>query len=219
MELILKDEIVGILNQIQRGSAPKITVNELVPNIVKISKYKFDLVDSKEGCILTDFEKGTAHYVNGNENDTYKLKIICYDDFIHQFTYDDGNGHTHVNRLKDGVKVSDFLIYDESKSNYFIIQELSDENSRNKINTAKKQLSSTLNQLYKSDIIGKFIDSFTNKVCFISAKDSRRIVPSDGMADGFNEIYKILPDPIKFNWGQIGTYKFTAFETSFIKLQ
>lgn len=33
------------------------------------------------------------------------------------------------------------------------------------------------------------------KLCYLSAKDSRRFVKSEGMADGFNEIYKVLPEP------------------------
>ena len=219
MEQILKSEIVAILNKIQRGSAPLLTDNEIVPVFVRISEHKFGLVDSKEGSPIRDFETGTAHYINGNKGDTYNLKIICYDDFLHQFAYDDGNGHTHVSRLKDGVRVSDFLVYDEAESKaFFIVHELSDESSNNKIKVARKQLSDTLNQLYQSEKIGNFIDDFKDKLCFLSAKDSRRIVTSEGMAEGFNEIYKVLPEPIQFNWGQIGTHKFSAFETSYVNL-
>lgn len=219
MEQILKSEIVAILNKIQRGSAPKLTDNDIVPYFVVVSDHKFDLVDSKDGSPVRDFETGTAHYINGNEGDTYNLKIICYDDFLHQFTYDDGIGHAHVSRLKDGVKVSDFIICDETEDKtLFIVQELSDESTGNKIKTARKQLSDTLNQLYQSEVIGRFIDAFKNKKCYLSAKDSRKIVETDGMADGFNEIYRVLPEPIQFNWGQIGTHKFTAFETSYVEL-
>ena len=219
MEQILKSEIVAILNKIQRSSAPKLTDNDIVPNFVVISDHKFDLVDSKDGSPVRDFETGTAHYINGNEGDTYNLKIICYDDFLHQFTYDDGIGHAHVSRLKNGVKVSDFLVYEEGESNaLFIVHELSDENSSKKIRVARKQLSDTLNQLYQSEVIGRFIDAFKNKKCYLSAKDSRKIVETEGMADGFNEIYRVLPEPIQFNWGQIGTHGFSAFETSYVNL-
>lgn len=219
MEQILKSEIVAILNKIQRGSAPKLTDNDIVPNFVVISDHKFDLVDSKDGSPVRDFETGTAHYINGNEGDTYNLKIICYDDFLHQFTYDDGIGNTHVSRLKDGVRVSDFLVYEEGESKaLFIVHELSDENSSKKIRVARKQLSDTLNQLYQSEVIGRFIDAFKNKKCYLSAKDSRKIVETEGMADGFNEIYRVLPEPMQFNWGQIGTHGFSAFETSYVNL-
>ena len=219
MEQLLKAEIIGILNAIQRGNAPVLTENETIPKYVETSEHKFDLVDSKDGLPIREFETGTAHYINGKENDTYNLKIICYDDFIHQFTFDDGKGHTHVSRLKDGVKVADFLIYEQSESKaIFIVHELSDEASEKKIRVAKKQLSDTLNQLYKSEEIGKYIDGFEQKLCYLSAKDNRRYVETGGLADGFYEIYKVLPEPIKFNWGQIGTHKFSAFETSFVRL-
>lgn len=219
MEQMLKTEIIGILNAIQRGDASELIDNEIIPRYLETSEHKFDLVDSKDGFPLREFNKGTAHYINGNENNTYNLKIICYDDFIHQFTFNDGKGNTHVNRLKDGIKVADFLIYEQSESKaVFIVHELSDEASVKKIKVARKQLSDTLNQLYKSEEIGEYIDGFGLKLCFLSAKDSRRLVESEGMADGFNEIYKVLPEPIQFNWGQIGTHKFSAFETSFVQL-
>ena len=180
MEQLLKAEISGILNAIQRGNAPALTENETIPKYMETSEHKFDLVDSKDGLPIREFETGTAHYINGNEDDTYNLKIICYDDFIHQFTFDDGKGHTHVSRLKDGVKVADFLIYEQSESKaIFIVHELSDEASEKKIRVAKKQLSDTLNQLYKSGEIGKYIDGFEQKLCYLSAKDSRRYVASE----------------------------------------
>ena len=145
MEHILKSEIVRILNAIQRGDAPVLVENEIIPKCVETSEHKFDLVDSKDGIPIREFETGTAHYINGVENDTYSLKIICYDDFIHQFTFDDGKGHTRVSRLKDGVRVADFLIYEQSESKaIFIVHELSGEASDKKIKVARKQLSDTL---------------------------------------------------------------------------
>lgn len=219
MELILKTEIVTILNQIQRGDAPPLVENEIVPVSTELSDYKFDLVDSKDNPIRS-FETGTAHYINGEKDNNYTLKIILYDGFIHQFTYDDGKGNPRVNRLKDGIKVSDFLVYETSEDKiYFIVHEISEEDSKTKSRAAKKQLSDTLNQLYKSDVIAHFIDGFKNKLCIYSANDSRQIESPEGMADGFNEIFKILPEPIKFNWGQIGTYGFSAFETSYVHLE
>ena len=141
MEQLLKTEIVGILNAIQRGAAPALTENEITPQYFEISEHKFDLVDSKGGTPIKAFESGTAHYINGKENDTYNLKLICYDDFIHQFVFDDGEGHMNVSRLKDGVRVADFLIYEQSVSKaIFIVHELSDEASAKKIKVAEKQL-------------------------------------------------------------------------------
>lgn len=117
MEQILKTEIVGILNSIQRGNAPVLAENEIIPKYVETSVHMFDLVDARDSRPIREFETGTAHYINGKENDTYNLKIICYDDFIHQFTFDDGKGHTHVSRLKDAVRMADFLVYEQSNLN------------------------------------------------------------------------------------------------------
>lgn len=219
MDDLLKAEIVVILDAYQRGDAPAIENNEIKPQYAETLEYKFDLVDSKDGAPVCPFETGTAHYINGNEHNTYQLKIICYDDFLHQFTYDDGKGHSHVNRLRDGIKMADFLIYDKSNGKtYFLVHELSDEKASKKIKVAKKQLSDTLNQLYKSPEIARFIDGFTNKICFLSAKDNRDIVETAGMADGFNQIYQVFPEPFQFNFGQIRTHNFVAFETSYVQL-
>lgn len=219
MEQILKTEIIQIINMLKRVGVPELIENENVPNNIVTSKHKFDLIDPKEGSPIKDFETGTAHYINGKEQDTYMLKIIFYDDFLHQFTYNDGNRHNSVNRLKDGVKSADFLIYEQSESkDYFIVHEISHKNAEQKIRVARKQLSDTLNQLYKSEAIKNFISEFKNKLCYLSAKDSRKVVNSEGMADGFNEIYNILPEPMSFNYGQIKTFKFSAYETSYVQL-
>ena len=63
-----------------------------------------------------------------------------------------------------------------------------------------------------------FIDSFQTKICYLSAKDDREMVESEQI-EGFSKIYKLLPEPIKFNFGQIGTHHFDAYETSIIILQ
>lgn len=219
MNNLLEKEIVEILNAIQRTEAPKLDIIDVHPSFTETSDYKFDLVDSKNGSPIRPFKEGTAHYINGHENDTFSLLILCYDDYLHQFTYDDGKGHKHVNRLKDGIKMADFLVYDKTDSKkYFLVHELSVECSNKKIRTAKKQLSDTLNQLYKSANIASFIDSFEKKLCYLSAKDTRIIVPTERMADGFTQIYQVLPEPLQFNFGQIGTHQFQAYETSYIEL-
>lgn len=101
---------------------------------------------------------------------------------------------------------------------YFIVQELSGENISNKRRAGEKQLSDTLNQLYKSNSIANFIDGFQTKVCYLSAKDDRRMEEPEQI-EGFTKIYNILPEPVKFNFGQIGTHHFEAYETSIIILQ
>lgn len=221
MDKLLKQEIIGIINQIQRGDAPECLSDEGEVPFKDVSDYRFDIVDTKTNrSIIVKPNSGTAHYINGDANNTYELRIVCYDDYLHRFTFDDGQGHTAVNRLKSGDKMADFLIFDKSNQHvYFIVHELSDQLAKNKIRTARKQLSDTLNQLYKSAAIAQLIDGFQHKICYLSVKDNRRLVGTQNMADGFNRIYQVLPEPLKFNFGQIGTHHFEAYETSIIELK
>ena len=117
-------------------------------------------------------------------NETSETKVITVQSLSHLRLYE--------------VRDDYFLVYEEGESKaLFIVHELSDENSSKKIRVARKQLSDTLNQLYQSEAIGNFIEGFNQKLCFLSAKDCRRIVSSEGMADGFNEIYRILSASVK----------------------
>lgn len=220
MDRLIRQEIAGIINKIQRGDAPSYSGDEGDILTQATSLHKFGVVDAKaDSQIITDYDEGTANYINGNENDTYDLKFISYDDYLHRFVYDDGKGNPNKSRLKDGVKVADYIVYDTSQNrSYVIIHELSDEAATSKLRTAKKQLSDTLNQLYKSDAIATFLDSFQYKICYLSAKDGRG-VQTNGLADGFMDVYSILPEPLKFNFGQIGTHRFDAYESSIVILQ
>ncbi len=138
---------------------------------------------------------------------------------MHRFTYDDGKGNTQKSMLKNNTKLADYIVFDRSDEKvYFIVQEITTENVADKRRTGRVQLSDTVNQLYKSKAIADYIDGFKNKICFLSAKDGRTVADTLGMADGFNMIYRILPEPIQFTFGQIGTHHFTAFETSIVKL-
>lgn len=219
MDRLIKQEIAGIINKIQRGDAPSYSGDEGDLLTLATSLHKFGVVDAKAAPqIITDFEEGTAKYINGNENDTYDLKFIGYDEYLHRFVYDDGKGNPHKSRLKDGVKVADYIVYDTSQDrSYVIIHELSNEAVTTKRRAAKKQLSDTLNQLYKSDAIATFLDSFQHKICYLSAKDARG-VQTNGLADGFMDVYSILPKPHPFNFGQIGTHGFDAYESSIVIL-
>lgn len=221
MDQLLKQEIAGILDQIQRSEAPPCTEDEGTPLYNDTNAHRFSVVDAKDDSdFIKEYNEGTIHYINGKDDtSTYCLRFICYDEYLHRFTFDDGHGNAHKSRLKDGVKVADFLVYDKSEEKaYFIVQELSCEKISNKRRAGKKQLSDTLNQLYKSSSMAAFIDSFQTKICYLSAKDDREMVESEQI-EGFSKIYKLLPEPIKFNFGQIGTHHFDAYETSIIILQ
>ena len=219
MDRLLKQEIAGIINKIQRGDAPPYSGDEGDMLTQNTSLHTFGIVDTKVNRqIITDPESGAARYINGNEDDTYSLKFICYDEYLHRFVYDDGEGNLKKSRLPNREKMADYIVIDTSEDKqYIIIHELCEGDVANKRNKGKKQLSATINLLYKSVEVGNYIDSFKNKICYLSAKDGRD-VKTNGLADGFMDAYLILPEPQPFNFGQIGTKKFKAFESSIVKL-
>lgn len=220
MNLLLKEEIASIINQIQRSDAPTYSGDEGDVIFEDTNETSFDIVDSKvDRHFIRPYQTGTASYINSSDRGPYDLRFICYDEYIHRFVYDDKKGNTHKSRLKDGMKVADYLVFDKSKDKvYFIVHELSGGSITNKRAHAKKQLSDTLNQLYKSKAIAKFIDCFSIKYCIISAKDHRKTVSTNGLAEGFEKIYKIIPEPVKFTFGQMKTFHFIGLETSIVNL-
>ena len=219
MDSLIKQEIAGIINKIQRGDAPLYSGDEGDMLTHVTSLHVFAVIDSKDSPqIITDYGNGTANYINGEENSPYTLKFISYDDYLHRFVYDDGQGNHQKSRLKKGVKVADYIVYDTSDDkDYIIIHELSSEATAYKLREGRQQLSATLNLLYKSEAIGNFLNSFKYKLCYLSAKDGRD-VQTNGLADGFMNAYSILPEPLKFNFGQIRRFGFDAYESSIVIL-
>lgn len=215
MENLLKSDFLAVVNAVRRGDAPEWTALPHVRTEV-IGDYTFDVVDSKEDAVTIKRElgDGTASYVNGTTDKPYLLRFVCYDDYLHQFVFDDGQGHTDKSMFKDHTKMADFIVYDTQESRvWFIIQELSKKGVKNKRSDAKLQLSTTVNMLCKSNAVKAFIDGFSHKICVVSACDDRVLTP-DGMADAFMEVYTVQPDPLEFNYGVINRFGFRAFETS-----
>lgn len=219
MDSLIKQEIAGIINKIQRGDAPLYSGDEGDMLTHVTSLHVFAVIDAKDSPqIITDYGNGTANYINGEENSPYTLKFISYDDYLHRFVYDDGQGNHQKSRLKKGVKVADYIVYDTSDDkDYIIIHELSSEATAYKLREGRQQLSATLNLLYRSEAIGNFLNSFKYKLCYLSAKDGRG-VQTNGLADGFMNAYSILPEPLKFNFGQIRRFGFDAYESSIVIL-
>ena len=217
MEDLLRNQFVSVINAERIGTAPPWTAEPDV-RYEDISDRQFDVVDSKDDptTIKREFGQGTASYINGNG---YTLRFISFDDYLHQFVYDDGKGNTQKSMFKQHTKMADLLVYDKTgDSVYFLVHELCVGSIANKRAKAKIQLSSTLNILYKSDEIKDFINSFANKICYLSANDGRTATPNQ-VADGFMNSYDIIPNPSPFTFGKIKTCGFTAYETSIIDLK
>lgn len=217
MENLLKNQFVQVINKVRIGTAPQWNTT---PNVryEDISDTQFDVVDSKDDpqTIKRAFREGTVSYINGN---SYDLRFISFDDYLHQFVYDDGKGNAHKSMFKQHTKMADLLVYNRNgNSEYFLVQELCVGSIENKRAKAKIQLSSTLNLLYQSLDVRNFIDSFSNKICYLSANDGRVATPNQ-VAEGFMYSYDIIPNPSPFTFGKIKTCGFTAFETSIIDLK
>lgn len=213
---LLKNEFLDVINAMRRGDAPEWITTPHV-RFEDIADYTFDVDDPKNNVqtIKCSFGTGTASYVNGKSNNTYQLRFVCYDDYLHQFVFDDGIGHADKSILKQHTRMADFIVYDTSENNvWIIIHELSKGDVNNKRNRGRVQLATTIEMLNRSKNIKKFIENFTNKWCVLSARDERVLHTPCGMADAFMNAYTILPEPMKFQFGAMKRLGFWGYETS-----
>lgn len=204
----MKKDLVQVINQKRKGTLPEYTVE---PDVITedIGDKIFDIVDEKgtTGSIKRAAGQGTATYFNGDKQHTYNLRFIHYEKYLDQF-----------GEWTKGIGRADYIAYDQSESKtYFIIHELSDGKAGNKLPKARTQLFKTLHLLFEAPGIKAFIDSFNSKMCILTT-GSAPIATPNGIADGFNQIYYELPDPIPINARQITNRKFKAFETRNVKL-
>lgn len=215
LEDLLKTEFIAVVNDMRRANAPVWTAEPCV-RVEDVAQHTFDVEDSgaDSQTIVRPFKKGTASYVNGTSENPYQLRFVCFDEYLHQFVFDDGRGHPEVSLLRDHTRMADFIVFDVSNNKvWLVIHELSMADIKKKRNVARVQLSSTVNMLFKSDDVKSFVNGFSKKVCVVSAKDERVLTPN-GMADSFMEPYSVHPDPLEFNFGVIKRFGFRAFETS-----
>lgn len=221
MEKLLKGDFVSVINNSRRNNAPEWTALPQV-RVEDIDEYTFDVIDPQDDAqtVKRPFGEGTASYVNGEQKMPYKLHVVCYDIYLHQFVFDDGQGHSEMSLLKDNTKMADLIVYDREESHkWFVVHELKKGAVKNKRNLAQKQLNATVNMLFKAKEMKAFIDGFSNKMCIYSAKDERVLTTPNGIADAFLEVYEVLPDPREFNYGVINRFGFRAFETSKVILE
>lgn len=222
MEQLLKKEFLEVVNGLRRGNAPAWTAEPTV-RLETIEEHTFDVVDPKDDSqtVKRDFGHGTASYMNGSAKTPYRLRFVCFDEYLHQFVFDDGMGHPRMNLLKNHTCMADFIVYDTGDSRaWLVVHELSTGTVDNKRERARIQLSSTLNMLCQSPEVKAFIEGFKNKWCVLSARDGRMLSHSpDGMADAFLKAYTVLPEPLEFNFGVINHFGFRAFETSKVVLE
>jgi len=215
METLLRNEFVAVVNANRRNNAPAWNTKAHV-RVEDIGEAAFDVGDPKDDLqtIKRELGHGAASYINGTNAKPYHLRFVCYDEYLHQFVFDDELGHHNVSMLKDHTQMADFIVYDTGQHRvWMIIHELSTGALENKRGRGKLQLSATVNMLYKSPAVKKFMDGFKHKICILSAHDKRFLSPQ-GIADAFMTPYLVHPEPLEFNFGVIRRFGFRAFETS-----
>lgn len=219
MENLLKTDFLKVINTVRRGDAPK-WIAEPTVRLEDIADHLFDVDDPKsnEQTIKRAIGQGTATFLNGTQETPYKLRFVCYDEYLHQFVFDDGQGHTDKSMLKRHTRMADFIVYDSSDSRvWLVINELSKGDEDNKRGKGRVQLANTIDLLCRSTAIKAFVDSFAHKWCVLSAHDERVYTPN-GCADGFMDAYAIIPEPQKFQFGAMKRLGFTGYITSKVKL-
>ena len=208
MESWMKKGLVEVINRQRKGTLPAYTAE---PSIITedIEDKVFDIIDGKgtTSTIKRNAGKGTATYFNGDEQHTYELRFIHYEAYLNQFE-----------EWTKGLGRADYVVYDRSDHKAcFIIHELSDGKVSNKLSKARTQLFATLNLLFEVPSIKDFINGFNRKMCILTA-GSAPVDSPNGIAEGFNQIYRVLPDPIPIHAKQITNRSFLAFETRNVKL-
>ena len=221
LESLLQDIFIDVLNAEKlRFGAPPIPKNAPLRK-EDINDSSFDIIDAKMDpeTIKRPLGQGIASYINGTAENTHPLRFVCYDEYIKQFTYNDGLGHPTLNQLKDNFKTADYVVYDMSdKKEYFIVHELSTGRHDSKFREGKQQLSNTVHVLCECPVIKLFIASFSKRLCILSITKENITSPLNMAAPFIDDVWSVLPEVISFNFGQIAKNGFEAYETLKVQL-
>lgn len=219
IEDILKTEFVDYINSRCSKDLPKWTESPIVLNET-VSDKVFDIIDlrNESGDIKKVQGEGDATYFNGGENKTYILCFIMYEKYLNQFKIVDAPGEKEKDWTK-GMKRADYLVYDKGEDKeYFIVHELSSGSIKNKRKDGKIQLLNTVLDLYKQSSIKSLLNTYKQRLCFLSAKGCVTTNTPYSIANSFMEIYKLLPEPIPFHNVALERRGFKAFESNVIRL-
>lgn len=178
-----------------------------------ISDNVFDIVDVKGigGSIKRVPATGTATYFNGNGPRRHELRFIRYEEYLNQFNTPQGD-------WAKGMSRPDFIAYTLDSQDYFIIHELSEGAIGSKKHKAVIQILNTVRFLSKIPDAKDYLDSFRERLCYVSAKGCVGIESPHGMADGFMAIYDKLPDPLPINNQSLERMGFSAYASNVVKL-
>lgn len=218
MEDLMKTELLKIINSKRNKTLPE--WNKPVEVYVEDTDEKiFDIIDTKAvgGSMFVAQGEGQATYFNGEENTLHHLRFISYEQFLNQFCISDESNGGNLKDWAKGLARPDYMCYTVGEDKYFILHELSEGNVENKRKKARGQLVNCLLLMKHSQTMMHYIDKFEHRLCILSARGCVEASPM-GMADGFNEIYNNIPDPIPMKCVTFERLGFEAYETKAVKL-
>jgi hypothetical protein len=155
--------------------------------------------EQKETQLHTTVGSGMAAYKNPNKQ---KVVIINYDKFI------TGLPHTFQHKKKR----CDLIVYTESISKYFLLNELKDRNPKPKVKTkATSQLLVSLTHLLNVPSINAFINNYSIKRCCYFNKKTIS-PPSINATSAFNRINTIALNGLQMSNPDIEAFDFQLFE-------
>ncbi len=168
-------------------------------------QFSFDLMDKTEPFIVEE-NSGSVTYKNPEEKTVF---VTNYEEFI----------KTLPKNLQNGKKRCDFLVYQEGKTEFFILNELSQsKNIDSKESDALYQLHNSLETLLEVYSIKQKLDSCKQKLCIFSNK-FKKIVSPLGMADAFNASFMTMPQKaVTFDYDAINNLGFIYYRANVIEL-
>jgi hypothetical protein len=181
-----------------------VTTNLL--SISQITKESYFEIDDINNVIIIKTSKGDGmvKYENPLQKE---ISIIDYDNFFSSII---------PLSFQVGKKRCDLIVHTLNDQTYFLLNELKAKNNAffesDNIEGAKKQLISTLTEIFTVQTLKNFINLFTNKICCYcnSYPKSPSIVINATSA--FNRLNMIAPDGLQLSEPRIEAFGFSYFE-------
>lgn len=211
---LLKTSILNHVNETRPGNLNDPFPNEPMVEFEMITDAGFDIVDTKGigGSIKRPVGEGTATYFNGTPDATHNLCFIKNEEYFNQFNI------LGIGDWAKGRSRPDYVVYTPDKPDYFIVHELSEGEVRSKLHKAVIQILNYLRFLSDNPESKTFIGLFDKRLCYVSAKGCVAVPTPDGIADGFMDIYSLLPDPQPIHNKSIEKMGFSAYATNVVRL-
>ncbi len=147
---------------------------------------------------------GMAKYDNSNKKN---ISIIDYDNFFTSL---------EPSNFQIGKKRCDLIVHTKTDKTYFLLNELKERNNvifeSDNIEGAKKQLISTLTEIFTVQTLKDFINLFTNKICCYCNSYPKSPSTVINATSAFNRLNTIAADGLQLSEPRIEAFGFSYFE-------